>query len=304
MCTDLLFALPADQRPNIDRDTFITLAKIASCDVLMSTHDGFYYQSDGLAMGSPPAPHLANGWLSQFDPIIQGNSKLYYRYMDDIVKDEKRSRVNDKLTDVNSLHENLQFTMEREQRITESVKSQLPVLDMKIIHDHETGKLESTWYSKPTDTGLIMNFHALAPKRYKRSVVSGFVYRIHRACSSWSYFHDSLEKAKRVLERNQYPPAFYEPIIKQTLDAILGAAETPPPESPPSNPPKSEKSKLRVQYRGKCTEDYARALHKIQAPCVIVMTLRKLKSVLPSLKPAVEKMIQSGVVYQLQCPRL
>ena len=190
-------------------------------------------------MGSPPAPHLANGWLSQFDPIIQGNSKLYYRYMDDIVKDEKRSRVNDKLTDVNSLHENLQFTMEREQRITESVKSQLPVLDMKIIHDHETGKLESTWYSKPTDTGLIMNFHALAPNRYKRSVVSGFVYRIHRACSSWSYFHDSLEKAKRVLERNQYPPAFYEPLIKQTLDAILGAAETPPPESPPSNPPKS-----------------------------------------------------------------
>ena len=33
------------------------------------------------------------------------------------------------------------------------------------------------------------------------------------------------------------------------------------------------------------------------------MTLRKLKSVLPSLKPAVEKMIRSGVVYQLQCPR-
>ena len=129
------------------------------------------------------------------------------------------------------------------------------------------------------------------------------MYRIHRACSSWSYFHDSLEKAKRVLERNQYPPAFYEPIIKQTLDAILGADETPPPESPPSNPLKSEKVKLRVQYRGKCTEDYARALHKIQAPCVIVMTLRKLKSVLPSLKPAVEKMIRSGVVYQLQCPR-
>ena len=254
-------------------------------------------------MGILPAPHLANGWLSQYDPVIQGTSKLYYRYMDDIIKDEKRSRVNDKLTKINSLHENLQFTMEREQKITESTKSQLPVLDMKIIHDHETGKLESTWYSKPTDTGLIMNFHALAPKRYKRSVVSGFVYRIHRACSSWLYFHDSLEKAKRVLERNQYPPAFYEPIIKQTLDAILGVAETPPPESPPSNPLKSEKAKLRVQYRGKCTEDYARALHKIQAPCVIVMTLRKLKSVLPSLKPAVEKMIRSGVVYQLQCPR-
>ena len=69
----MLFALPADKRPSIDKDTFIILAKIASCDVLMSTHDGYYRQTDGLAMGSPPAPHLANGWLSKYDPVIMGN---------------------------------------------------------------------------------------------------------------------------------------------------------------------------------------------------------------------------------------
>ena len=59
---------------------------------------------------------------------------------------------------------------------------------------------------------------------------------------------------------------------------------------------------LRVQYRGKCTEDYARALHKAQAPCKVVMTLRKLKTVLPSLKHPVEKMLKSGVVYHITCP--
>ena len=32
------------------------------------------------------------------------------------------------------------------------------------------------------------------------------------------------------------------------------------------------------------------------------MTLHKLKTVLPSLKPAVEKMIRSGVVYEIRCP--
>ena len=31
VCTDLLYAMPADQKPNIDRETFTTLAKIASC---------------------------------------------------------------------------------------------------------------------------------------------------------------------------------------------------------------------------------------------------------------------------------
>ena len=58
----------------------------------MSTHDGYYKQDDGLAMGSPPAPRLANGWLSQFDNIINGKARLYARYMDDILQDIKRER--------------------------------------------------------------------------------------------------------------------------------------------------------------------------------------------------------------------
>ena len=58
-----------------------------------------------------------------------------------------------------------------------------------------------------------------------------------------------------------------------------------------------------IQYRGKATEDYARALHRCQAPCTVVMTLRKVKTVLPSLKPPVEKMLRSGIVYQITCPR-
>ena len=145
-----------------------------------------------------------------------------------------------------------------------------------------------------------MNYHALAPKRYKRSVVSGVEHRIHRACSTWQHFHDSLEKAKRILKRNQYPPTFYEPIIKKTLDTIIGTEHKP--EEPSSESIlKTKKYPLINQYRGKCTEDYARALHRYNAPCII-MTLRKLKTVLPSLKPPVEKIFKSGIVYKLTCP--
>ena len=57
--------------PSVSKSTFIELAKITSCNVVMATHDGFYRQTDGLAMGSPPAPHLANGWMSKFDPLIK-----------------------------------------------------------------------------------------------------------------------------------------------------------------------------------------------------------------------------------------
>ena len=181
-----------------------------------------------------------------------------------------------------------------------------PFLDMQLMN--QDGVLSSTWYSKPTDTGLISNYHALAPKRYKRSVVSGFVHRIYRACSSWQLFHASIMKAKAILEHNQYPPTFYEPIIQQTLCDIVT------PEMPqekqlaadintlsPDVEADTPKYSIFVQYRGKCTEDYARKLHQCKAPCNIIMTLRKLKTVLPSLKPQVEKELRSGVIYEVKC---
>ena len=248
-------------------------------------------------MGSPPAPHITNGWLSQYDSRIKGDAKLFSRYMDDIIRNIRKNTIETTLSEINNLHPSLQFTMEIEQN------GELPFLDMKLININ--GQVSSTWYNKPTDTGLIMNYHSMAPKRYKRSVVSGFVYRIFRACSNWENFHNSLERAKSVLERNQYPPAFYDPIIAETINNIV--ADPLPPVVATSSDHNTEestpKSLLFVQYRGKTTEDFAQALRKSEAPCNVVFTMRKLKSVLPTLKQAVDKELRGSVVYQLKCPR-
>ena len=124
----------------------------------------------------------------------------------------------------------------------------MPMLDMSILN--ENGNLSSTWYSKPSATGLIMNYHALAPKKYKRAVVSGFVHRIYRACSDWKNFHDSLEKAKVILKKNQYPPDFFEPIIHETLTRIIS------PEKKGEETDEDDKKHFMIflQYRGKCSE--------------------------------------------------
>ena len=310
VCADLLFNKHKIGLP-VDRETFVKLAEIASCNVIMSTHDGFYEQIDGLAMGSPPAPHLANGWLSQFDPIIKGNASIYERYMDDVFSSISRGKDEEKLKQINSLHKNLTFTKENEK------DKKIAILDMCIFNNN--GTLSSTWYTKPTDTGLVMNFHSLAPKKYKRSVVSGFVHRIYRACSSWSAFHSSMEKAIKILEHNQYPPDFYNPIIKSTLSKIVDSefcedennvndtqsttVEEDQNYDPMCDMDEKDKFMFFVQYRGKCTEHFAHDLHQIHAPCRFIMTLRKIKTVLPSLKPPVPKMFKSNVVYQLQCPR-
>ena len=293
ICADLLFSR-FDKLP-VDKETFIELAKIASCDVLMLTHDGYYVQTEGLAMGSPPAPHLANGWMSQFDAHIKGESNLYFRYMDDILKKNKTNKSDQELHDINKLHHSLTFTREREN------EGSLPMLDMSIMN--EGGHLSSTWYSKPSATNLIMNFHALAPLKYKRAVVTGFVHRIFRSCSNWKNFHDSLEKAKHILRMNQYPPAFYEPLIHDSLTRIVAPEQPRDKEEEPDKP-----FLIFLQYRGKCSESYARDIRRVctdnvvnSVSCKVIFTLKKLRTVLPSLKEPVERNLRSKLVYKIKC---
>ena len=62
------------ETPPISKETFLKLLKISSTNVIMATHDGYYIQKDGLAMGSPPAPLLANIWLSKYEPQMRENA--------------------------------------------------------------------------------------------------------------------------------------------------------------------------------------------------------------------------------------
>ena len=279
-------------QPPVDKETFVTLATLSCSNVVMSTHSGTYRQIDGLAMGSPPAPPLANIWLSQYDPSIRDDAKIFERYMDDFLRTIKKRLIEKKLKRINSLHPNLKFTLEIEN------EGKLPFLDMCLLH--EGNRVASTWYCKPTDTGLILNFHALAPKKYKRSVIQGFMFRIHRACSSWKYFHESLKKAKDILERNQYPPNYYEPIIKDTLEKII-RGDSSKPDTGEKNE-RVAKEILVLQYRGVPTEKFIAQLKHNDVPVQVVPTLRKLKTVTPSLKASVKDEMRSGVVYKIVCP--
>ena len=293
-CTNLLYS-GKYKKPPVDRNTFEELLKMCSSNVVMQTNDGYFRQVDGLAMGSPPAPRLANGWLSKYDAEVKGDAELFSRYMDDILRDIKKNEIKGKLVEINNIHPSLEFTHEEENENENSIA----FLDMKITRSN--GTLSSMWYTKPTDTGLTMNFHAVAPLKYKKSVVSGFVHRIFRACSSWENFHTSLTKAITILQNNQYPLPFIEPIIKRTIESIV----TKPGEETTTEEDEEEKKEEKmifVQYRGKLSEKFEGALKRLDAPCKVIFTLRKLKTCLPSLKPHVDVSLRSKVVYKIKCP--
>ncbi|XP_066911760.1 uncharacterized protein [Clytia hemisphaerica] len=214
--------------------------------------------------------------------------------MDDILRDINKNAIDQKLEEINSLHPSLKFTVERETNCCT-----IPFLDMKITRSEN--KLESSWYTKDTDTGLLMNFHALAPLKYKKSVVIGMIHRIFRACSSYKTFHEGLERAKVILNRNQYPEPLVDSIIRDTLNKLFEKEEPPVVEE--NEDEEDDLKMFFVEYREKLSEELKHNLGKLKAPCRVIFTLKKLKTVLPSLKSSVEKSLKSGVVYKITCPR-
>ena len=99
-------------------------------------------------MGSPPAPLLANSWLSKFDQTIKGDAKLFTKYMDDILRVIDRRSTNDKINEVNNIHPSLQFTVEREKNMS------LPFLDM-VIQRNGTKNFRQSCIQNQSIQGLL-----------------------------------------------------------------------------------------------------------------------------------------------------
>lgn len=77
-CANLLYS-HRYKKPPVRKETFKEIATICNAYVLMLTSEGYDRQEDGLAMGSPPAPYIANAWLSKYDSRVKEEAKLYSR---------------------------------------------------------------------------------------------------------------------------------------------------------------------------------------------------------------------------------
>ena len=151
-----------------------------------------YKQSDGVAMGSPLGPTLANIflcyyeslWLDECPPIFK---PIYYRrYVDDcflLFRDKEHASLF--LNYLNTRHKNITFTIEHE------VDQCLPFLDV-LVHK-ENNKLYTNVYRKQTYTGLGLNYFSYVPQLFKLNAIKTLVFRAYNICCSWQYFHQERE---------------------------------------------------------------------------------------------------------------
>ena len=190
--------------------------------------------------------------------------KLFLRYVDDIVR-TVRGKPSCLLDAANSLHPNLQFTLEE----TDS-EGNLPFLDLKKNVSKARGQ-------KPTDTGTILNYRSCTSTQCKRSVMQGTVHRVLRSTSSWGQFNKALETNRAQWLTNQYPA---NRSTKMAADALCKIIEIKgePLDSERclsiQSPKDVKLPLLMVQYRGNQSQYVANRLRKL-TNVQVVFTTRK-----------------------------
>ena len=131
----------------------------ATSSVEFSFNNIMHRQIDGVAVGSPPGPSLANIFVIYNKALLfkRVNKPLrYYRYVDDtFVAFNDEDECNELFSHLNFLHRSLCFTFEKECNRT------LPFLDV-LIEENDCEFVTSI-YRKPTFTGQYFHWPLFSP---------------------------------------------------------------------------------------------------------------------------------------------
>ena len=157
ICTHNLFK-NEDIVHGVKKSEFKDLLSLATKDSYFVFNNVLYKQIDGVAMGSPSGPSLANAFLTHHEQDWLDSSPLEYRplyyrrYVDDIFvlfkpPDHYLKRFQSYL---NFCHVSMSFTIETEQ------KNKISFLDVNVIR--EQGEFITSVYRKPTSSGVYTHF--------------------------------------------------------------------------------------------------------------------------------------------------
>ena len=93
----------------------------------------------------------------------------------------------------------------------------LPFLGMDMIRNG--CRLDTKVYRKPTDTGLLLQYHSQVNSRYKRSLLNTMLNRAFKLSSTWKLFHQECERLKETFSRLRYPDKLVQSTIRQFIDS-------------------------------------------------------------------------------------
>src|ERR1700755_436282 len=127
--------------------------------------------------------HLEEMFLEMCPPTFK--PIFYRRYVDDIfVIFKEQDHATQFLQFVNSLHSNIEFTLESE------VDESLPFLDVRVRRDGQFFSTEV--FRKKTFSGQGINFYSFTSYNFKLNCCKTLINRAYKICSNWTLFNQEV----------------------------------------------------------------------------------------------------------------
>ena len=204
-------------------DCLKSLILLCTENVQFSFDGQFFFQKDGVAMGSPLGPVLADIFMGFFENFLIDKQCMpvhYFRFVDDsFAVANNISEIQRFLSVINNTHDNLHFTLEL------PTSDSIPFLDVLVKVNQ--GSLSTSVYRKPTWSGLYLHFFSHVPVSYKRNLVFNLFNRARRLCSPET-LDNEFDILFQALQSNGYPSSFIEQYSRERISqTVFGPAKKP-----------------------------------------------------------------------------
>ena len=216
----------------LTREEMKLLLEVCTKEMHFSFDGNIFRQVNGVAMGSPLGPVIANIFMVELEkrliPTMSDKISLWFRYVDDTFTFIKRGQVDNVIEILNGFHENINFTFEKE------TENSISFLDVKVIKKLD-GSFDTDIYRKKTDTNVYLSWKGFAPKTWKIGTLKGLIRRAFTVCSTSEYRENEVAFLKKIFTKtNGFPSKVVSKVIKEVRDKMANETALNPIPSIPN----------------------------------------------------------------------
>ena len=75
--------------------------------------------------------------------------------------------------------------------------------------------IETSVYHKDSNTGVYLNFDAVAPLKWKFGLIYCMLHRAYMICSNQDLFNAEINKLRSLFIGNSYPSKFFDSVLEK-----------------------------------------------------------------------------------------
>ena len=289
-------------KTKLKKDELRELLRMCTKELHFTYNGKTYQQKDGVCMGSPLGPVLANVFMVYLEESIAPKLKpimpIWLRYVDDTFTLVKKGKLQEILRVLNNFHENIKFTHEFEEN------NKIPFLDVLIIKE-ENGGIQTGVYRKETNNSIYIHWNSHAPNQWKVGTLSGMIRRAYEICSNDEEREKELTHLKKVFtEINGYPVNLVEKTLKKVKEERTRPINK---ESKKEEENEVKTLMIKIPFAGEKGEGIIKDLNRTlkntlpnNLRCRIVRTGTKIEGKF-NIKDKLEERHKSNFVYHHEC---